>query len=205
MTTKIIPCNKGFVGKRGGRSQTMPGTISGTPDIGDALAPLHPEYLDQGGEWMPSAGGAPETVATKPFPTRETAQAGIDARAAKDGEVTRATAGELRSANGSIARKLSLLRLELFDCPEPPDSVPFDERPDWYCNRMCDAAIAHGEDAVAVESFRKDRLAALKECREHVMKKFPATPLGTLLTNFVLAHSGLELRTTDSLINSDAT
>lgn len=62
---KIIPCAKGFVGKRSG--------VAGQPD-----------YLDRGGEWMPSAGGPPECVATKPFATREKAEVGIKERAAKD-------------------------------------------------------------------------------------------------------------------------
>lgn len=83
MSHKIIPCGKGFVGKRGGRQQTQPAVVTGTLDF-DGVAYPQPQYLDRGGEWLESCGGPPETVVTKPFHSRDAAEAGVKARAAKD-------------------------------------------------------------------------------------------------------------------------
>ena len=64
-STRVVPCGKGFVGKRKG-----PGT-----DL---------DFLDEKGEWLPSYGGPPEAICTKPFLTVREADAGIEKRRSQD-------------------------------------------------------------------------------------------------------------------------
>lgn len=232
MSTKIIPCGKGFVGKRGGQRQAMPGVVSGTMDTGAALSPRHPEYLDRGGEWLPSAGGAPETVATKPFATRDAAQSGIDARAVKDGDAMRANAGELRPVNYNysvmmfdgdghvvpphpdvhavIAKfnaerrrgilsgivdavrgdcAVSIPKIEsnfdeyLKDCPDPAANVPDYEHEERYRDHACDArpetAFSSGHVTAAWHpDVAKKFLPELQSVFEEILFNCPEPPDG---------------------------
>lgn len=80
--SRVIPCGKGFVGKKSG---------AGAPD-----------YLDQGGEWLPSFNGPPETVCTKPFPTPEATQAGIAQELARR-QVAEAAHQQQRATNLAVS------------------------------------------------------------------------------------------------------
>jgi hypothetical protein len=97
-TPKVIPCHRGFVARR-------------TTSAGH-------EYLDRGKKWMPSFGGPPETICTKPFASKLMAEAAV-LEVAAENTLAKRSRRAVRELNKSIATLQGLVR-DMFPKPSEP-------------------------------------------------------------------------------------